>query len=227
MGEVGAAVPRVRHRRRAGGPRRRRHRLGRRAVRRRRRDGAQRVPRLRGRRDDHPGARLERGPRRHLLRRLRLGRHRARRGAGTDPGRAVRCRAGRRCRHDAEGVPRAGGGRALGRPGLAALPPPGGHQPHVLRAVRPSPHGPLRRHRRRLRPGEGEERPARPAQPERAVPQGGHGGRGAGLADGGRPAAAPRDLRDLGRCRGGGAHVDGLRARGMPPRPFGSAPCRR
>ena len=210
-----------------GRPRRRRHRLGRRAVRRRRRDGAQRLPRLRRRRDHHPGARLERGPGRHLLRRLRLGRHRARRGAGTDPRRAVRRRPGRRRRHHAEGLPRAGGGRALGRPRLAALPPARRHQPHLLRALRPPPHGPLRRHRRRLRQGEGEERPPRPAQPERAVPQGGHRGGGAGLADGGRPAAAARDLRDLRRRRRGGAHVDGLRAAARHRARCGSAPCRR
>ena len=59
-----------------------------------------------------------------------------------------------------EGLPRPGRRRALGRPGLAALPPARRHQPHLLRALRPSPHGPLRRHRRRLRQGEGEERRA-------------------------------------------------------------------
>ena len=40
------------------------------------------------------------------------------------------------------------------------------------------------------------------AQPQRPLPQGGHRGRGAGLADGGRPAAPARDLRHLRRRRG-------------------------
>ena len=139
------------------------------------------------------------------------GRHRPRRRAVADPRRAVRRRPRRRRRHHAEGVPRPGGGGALGRPRLAALPPARRHQPHLLRALRPPPHGPLRRHRRRLRQGEGEERQARPAQPVRAVPQGGHRGGGAGLPDGGRPAAPARDLRHLRRRRRRRAHVDGLR----------------
>lgn len=44
-------------------------------------------------------------------------------------------------------VLRAGGRGPAGRPGLAALPGPGGHEPGVLRAVRPAPDGPLRGHR--------------------------------------------------------------------------------
>ncbi len=221
---MGPAVPRVRHRRGAGGARRRGRRLGRRAVRRRRRDRPQRVPRLRRRLDDHAGARLERRSRGVLLRRLRLGGHRARRGAVEDPRRSVRRRPGRRRRHHAQGVPGAGGGRAVGRSRLAALPAARCHQPHLLRAVRPPTHGPLRRHRCRLRQGEGQERPPRPAQPERALPQGGHRGRGAGQPDGGRPAAPARDLRHVRRRRRRRAHVDGLRAASTPPRPCGSAP---
>ena len=50
------------------------------------------------------------------------------------------------------------GRRSPRRPGLAALPPPRRHQPDLLRPLRPPPHGPLRRHRRGLRPGQGEER---------------------------------------------------------------------
>ena len=114
-----------------------------------------------------------------------------------DPRRAVRRRPRGRRRHHAQGLPRAGGRGAVGRPRLAAVPPARRHQPDLLRPLRPSAHGPLRRHRRRLRQGEGQERPPRPAQPVRPVPQGGHRGRGAGLADGGRPAAAARDLRHL------------------------------
>ena len=63
------------------------------------------------------------------------------------------------------------------RPGLAALPPARRHQPGVLRPLRPPPHGPVRRDRRGLRPGQGEEPPARPGEPERPVPQGEHGRR--------------------------------------------------
>ena len=43
------------------------------------------------------------------------------------------------------------GRRAQGRPGLAALPPAGRHQPDLLRPLRPPPHGAVRRHRGRLR----------------------------------------------------------------------------
>ena len=99
------------------------------------------------------------------------------------------------------------GGDRPDDPGLAALPPARRHQPDLLRALRPPPHGPLRRHRRGLRPGQGQERPPRPGQPQRPLPQGGHGRGGAGVADGGRPAAPARDLRHLRRRRRGGAHA--------------------
>ena len=174
VGQVGPQLRRVRRRRRARRARRRRRRLARRAVRRRRRHHAQRLPRLR--------RRARRSPRRSagsgaaggvVLRRVRLGRDGARRRPGPDPRRAVRRRARRRRRHHAEGLPRAERRRPPRRPGLAAVPPARRHQPDVLRALRPPPHGPLRRDRARLRQGEGEERAPRPAQPERALPQGG------------------------------------------------------
>ena len=88
--------------------------------------------------------------------------------AGLSRGRAR----GRR-RHHAQGLPRAERGRALGRPGLAAVPAARHDQPGVLRAVRAAPDGPLRRDAGGLRPGQGQERPARAGQPERALPQGG------------------------------------------------------
>ncbi len=66
-----------------------------------------------------------------------------------------------RRRHHAEGLLRAGRRRAHERPRLAALPPARRHQPHLLRAVRPPPHGRLRRHARRLRRRQGEELPPR------------------------------------------------------------------
>ena len=177
VGQVGPPVHRVR---RARGPRRarrRRHRVERRRPRRRRRDRAQRLRRLRRRRDVRPGAGLERRPGRHVVRRLRDRRPGARHRAGPDPGRAVRGRAGRRRRHHAEGLPRAERRGAVGRPRLAAVPAARHDQPGVLRALRPPPDGPLRRHQRGLRAGEGQERPARAGEPERPLPQGGRGRR--------------------------------------------------
>ena len=70
----------------------------------------------------------------------------------------VRRRAGHRRRHDAEGIPRAEQGRARRRSRLAALPAARRDQPDLLRAVRPPPHGAVRRDARGLRAGEGEER---------------------------------------------------------------------
>ena len=69
------------------------------------------------------------------------------------------------------------GGERTDRPRLAALPSARRHQPRVLRALRPPPHGPLRRDQRRLRAGQGEELAARSREPERALPQGEHGRR--------------------------------------------------
>ena len=61
---------------------------------------------------------------------------------------------------------------------------------------------------RRLRPGEGQERRARPREPDRPVPQGGHRRRGhRRVADRCRPAAAARHLRHVRRWRRGGADV--------------------
>ena len=123
------------------------------AVRGRRRDRPQRLPRLR--------RRAPRSPRRSggpapgsstSYARLRLGRHGHRRRPHPDPGRPVRRRPGRRGRHHAQGVPGPQRRRPPRRPRLAALPAARRHQPHVLRAVRPPPHGPLRRHARATSP---------------------------------------------------------------------------
>ena len=72
-------------------------------------------------------------------------------------------------------------------------------------------HGPLRGDGGGLRSGQGEERAARAGESVRPLPQGSHGRRGARLADGGRPAPSPRDLRDLRRRRGARAVEHGLR----------------
>ena len=58
------------------------------------------------------------------------------------------------------------------RPRLAAVPPDRRDEPGVLRAAGAAPDGPLRRDVRGLRPGEGQELPARPAEPECPLPQG-------------------------------------------------------
>ena len=63
-----------------------------------------------------------------------------------------RGRAGGRRRHHAQGLPRAQRRRALGRPGLAAVPAARHDEPGVLRALRAPPDGPLRRDRRRTSP---------------------------------------------------------------------------
>ena len=107
------------------------------------------------------------------------------------------------------------GARPLHRPGLAALPPPRRHQPDLLRPLRPPAHGPLRRHRRGLRRGQGQERQARAGQPQGPLPQGGDDRGGPGLADGRRPAAPARDLRHLRRRRRRHPHEQG---RGRAPR---------
>ncbi len=103
--------------------------------------------------------------------------------ARADPRRVLRRRARRRRRHDTQGLPRAEQGRAGRRPRLVAVPAARRDEPHLLRPVRAPAHGDVRRDARGLRAGEGEERPPRPAQPERAVPQGGDDRRRAGVAD--------------------------------------------
>ena len=100
-------------------------------------------------------------PDRQLLRRLRHGRPGDRNRAHAHPRRHVRRRRRGRRRHHAQGLPRAQQGRAHARPGLAALPPAGRHEPDLLRTLRPPSHGPLRRHRAGLRPRQGEEQPPR------------------------------------------------------------------
>ena len=110
-------------------------------------------------------------------------------------------------------------GRALGRPGLAPVPAARNDEPGVLRALRPPPDGPVRRDRRGLRPGEGQERPARAGEPERPLPQ---GGQRRGRADQrGRvgPAAPARHLRHVRRRGRGGARESGVRKAARPGHP--------
>ena len=140
-----------------------------------RRHHAQRLPRLRRRRHLRPGARLDRGPRGVVVRRVRrrAPAHRQPRAPGSWPGCATSPSSSAptpRPRASSRPIAR----RAARRPRLAAVPAARRHQPDVLRALRPPPHGPLRRHRRGLRRGQGEERPPRAGQPQRPLPQGGH-----------------------------------------------------
>ena len=129
------------------------------AVRLGRRHHPQRLPRLRLRRDLRPGARLDRRPGLAASTPpVRLERWPSPTPA-LNPRRPVRRGARRRRRHDTEGLLRPGRRRRpQGRPGLAALPPHGRHQPDLLRPLCPPAHGPLRRHRGGLRTGQGEER---------------------------------------------------------------------
>ncbi len=118
---------------------------------------------------------------------------------GADPRRALRRRPGGRRRHDPEGLLRSGRRRAPRRSRLVAVLPTRRDEPGLLRALRQAAHGSLRSDRRGLRSGEGQERLARPGEPERQIPQGGHRRGGTRLPDGGRSAAAARDLRHLRR----------------------------
>ncbi len=211
MGQVGAELRRVRAGRRRRCPRRGRPALDRHPVRGRRRHHPQRVPGLHRRRHLRPGPRVERRPGLVGLRGLRIGRPGHQQRPGPDPRRAVRRGPGGRGRHHPQGVLRTGGRRSQGRPGLAPVPPVGCHQSDLLRALRPAPDGAVRRHRSRLRGGEGQERQARPGEPQCPLPQAGHRRGGARLPDGGRPAPAARDLRDLRRRGGPGARQHGLR----------------
>ena len=122
LGQVGPQLRRATACTPRGGAGGRRRRLGGRRPGRRWRDRAQRLRRLRRRRDLRPGAGLERRPRRHVVRRLRDRRPGARHRAGPDPRRALRGRAGGRRGHHAEGLPGAQRGGAVGRPRLAAVP---------------------------------------------------------------------------------------------------------
>jgi hypothetical protein len=137
------------------------------------------------------------------LRRLRVGRHRHRGGPHPDPGRAVRRGPRGRRRHHPEGLPRPQRRRPPDRPGLAALPPRRRHQPHLLRPGRPPPHGPLRRHEHRLRQGQGQERPQRPHQPQRPLPEGRHRRGRAGLP----VVADPLHLLEICATSDGGAAI--------------------
>ena len=199
VGQVGPRLHRVRRRRRARRTGRGRPGLAADPAGRRRRHHPQRLPRLRRRVDVRPEAGLERRPRQLELRGLRQ------RVAGTaerprpDPRRLLRRRAGHRCRHHPEGRLRPGRRRAQERSGLAALPPDRRDEPGVLRAAGPPPDGPLRRDARGLRPGQGQELPPRPAEPECPLPQGVLGRGRAGQPGGLRSAAAARHLRHLRR----------------------------
>jgi len=105
---------------------------------------------------------------------------------------------------------RAGRRRAPRRPGLAALPLLGATNPTTSPST-PAAHGPLRRHRRDFAQVKVKNSRHGAANPNARYatwsPRA-----GAGLADGGRPAAPPRDLRHLdgGRPR---AVLDGVRRR--------------
>ncbi len=164
-------------------------------------------PGIRRRRDVRPGTRLAGRVGRVVVRGVREWCDGTERGPGSDPRRALRCGARRRCRHDPERLPGAERGRTGRRSGLAPLPAARRDQPDVLRALRPAAHGDLRRHPRRLRQGQGEERASRAVQPQRAVPQGSDARRDQRRADRGRPAAPARDLRDV-RRGGRGGHLE-------------------
>ena len=205
VGQVGPPVRGVRRARRPCRSRRLRHRVERRRLRGRWRDGAQRLRRLRRGLDVRVGTGLERRADRDVVRRLRDGCPGARHRAGPDPGRPLRGRPGRRRGHHAEGLPGAERRRAVDRPRLAAVQAARHDEPGVLRALRAPPDGPLRRDQRGLRAGEGQERPARVGEPERALPQGGRGRRRARLGDRVRPAPPARHLRDVRRRGGSGA----------------------
>ena len=205
--------------------RRRRPRAVRRRVPGRRGHDAQRVPGLRRRLHVRAGARLVRDPGLVELRRVRVRCRGPRSGPGPDPRRQSRRGPRRRCRHRPEGVLRAATRGSTRRPRLAALPRAGRDEPDLLRALRPAPHGAVRRDREGLRRGEGQEQSPRAHQPERSVPQGVHRGRDRRLARRGRPVAPGRHLRHERRRRRGGARQ--RRVRGPPRRPGPSGPRRR
>ncbi len=141
-------------------PGRRRTLLERRPVRLRGRHHPQRLSRLRRRR--HLRRRPSDGPApgcRAAYAACASGAHGHRRGPGPDPGRPVRRGPRGRGRHHPQGFLRPGRRRTQGRPGLAPFPSARGHQPDLLRPLRPAADGALRRHRGRLRGGEGQERP--------------------------------------------------------------------
>ena len=83
------------------------------------------------------------------VRGVRVGRGRRRPGARADPGRSLRRRARGRRRHRAEGLLRPAPGRAARGPRLGAVPRPRRDEPHLLRALRASAHGAVRRDHRR------------------------------------------------------------------------------
>ena len=203
VGQVGPRLHRVRRGRRARRARRRRPRLAPDPARRRRRHHPQRLPRLRRRRDVRPDARLER--------RARVSSSYA------------ACASGSQALQSARAQILAGFCDVALVIGADTTPkgffaPVGGERRNdpdwlrfrLLGATNPVYFALYARRRMDLygatledfAAGEGEERPARPGEPERPLPQGDLGRGRAGQPGGLRPAAAARHLRDL-RRRGG------------------------
>ena len=187
-----------------GRARRRRPRLDRRAVRVRRRHDAQRLPRLRRR--ARPSPRRSAGPARRWRRRY----------AACASGATALDAARARILAGLCDVALVVGADTTPKGFLA---PNAGDRPddpdwlrfRLLGATNPTYFALYARRRMdlygatdaRLRRGQGQERPARPRQPQRPVPQGGHRRGGARLADRGRPAAPARHLRHVRRRRRG------------------------
>ncbi len=167
-----------------------------------RRHHPQRLPGLHRRIDVRAEAGLERGAGQLELRGVCERFAGAAERAGPDPGRVLRRRLGHRRRHDPERGFRAGRRGTQERSGLAAVPPDRRDEPRVLRPAGAPPDGPLRCDAGGLRPGEGQELPARPAEPECPLPQGVCGRGRAHQPGGRRPAATAGHLRDVRRCRG-------------------------
>ena len=192
----------------------------RRPVRRRRRHHPQRLPRLRRRRHlrqalGWTGARVA-----SCYAACASGAPGHQHRPGPDPRRPLRRRAGGRRRHHAEGLLRPGRRRPPRRSRLAALPPARRHQPDLLRALRPPPHGALRRHRATTSPRCKVKNAATAlTNPNARYRKEVTRGRRAGLADGGRPAAPARDLRHLRRRRRHRALEHGVRPARARPTP--------
>ena len=154
---------------RPGRARRRRRRLDRRRLPRRRRDRSQRLRRLRRRVDVRPRARLERGPRGHALRRVRRrGRLRSKPPApASSPASAdVALVVGADTTPKGFLAPNAG--ERWDDPDWLRFRAARCDEPCLLRPLCPAADGPVRRHPRRLRAREGEER-SRTAWPIRML----------------------------------------------------------
>ena len=99
------------------------------------------------------------------------------RGAGAYPLGDGGCGAGHRRGHHSKGLSRTECGRALDRSRLGALPRDGSHQSDLLRALRATSDGSLRRDGEGLRQGQGEEQSARTLESQRALQESIHRGR--------------------------------------------------